>query len=206
MRKFLQTVLYEVSFYVEIIISIILVAVLMTLTTRLVLDVSGLFSPSQTIEMYLQNFLNQAMSIAIGVELIKMLTKHSSSTIIEVLLFALARQLVVNHGTSLDALLTVISLAILLASRKFLLSNFDDPTSTIVRGSQTVKMANVLARVNLLDSDKQELIRDYMVRHLKEEEKSVDIGSSIYFKDVALRVDSMKDGRITRVEIIKSHY
>lgn len=205
MRKFLQTVLYEVSFYVEIIISIILVVVLMTLTTRLVLDVSGLFSPSQTIEMYLQNFLNQAMSIAIGVELIKMLTKHSSSTIIEVLLFALARQLVVNHGTSLDALLTVISLAILLASRKFLLSNFDDPTSTIVRGSQTVKMANVLARVNL-DSDKQELMRDYMVRHLREEEKSVAIGSSIYFKDVALRVDSMKDGRITRVEIIKSHY
>lgn len=205
MRKFLQTLLYEVSFYVEIIISIILVVVLMTLTTRLVLDVSGLFSPSQTIEMYLQNFLNQAMSIAIGVELIKMLTKHSSSTIIEVLLFALARQLVVNHGTSLDALLTVISLAILLASRKFLLSNFDDPTSTIVRGSQTVKMANVLARVNL-DSDKQELMRDYMVRHLREEEKSVAIGSSIYFKDVALRVDSMKDGRITRVEIIKSHY
>lgn len=205
MRKFLQTILYELSFYVEIIISIILVVVLMTLTTRLVIDVTGIFSSSNTIEHYLQNFLNQAMSIAIGVELIKMLTKHSSSTIIEVLLFAMARQLVVAHGNPLDTLLSVISLTILLAARKYLLSNFDDHHSIIVRGSQKVKLANVLARVNL-PSKKQELMRDFMVRHLQEEEKTVAIGASIYFKDVALRVDSMKGGVITRVEIIKSHY
>ena len=205
MRKFLQTILYEASFYVEIVISVILVIVLMTLTTRLVIDISGLFSPSQTIEMYLQNFLNQAMSIAIGVELIKMLTKHTSSTIIEVLLFALARQLVVSHGSALDTLLTVISLAILFGSRKFLLSNFDAPNSIIVRGSQTVKMANILARVNI-PSQNRELMRDFMARRLKEEDKTVAIGAFIHIKDLALRVDSMSDGVITRVEIIKSHY
>ncbi|MDY4761627.1 phosphate-starvation-inducible PsiE family protein [Streptococcus thoraltensis] len=205
MRKFLQTTLYELSFYVEIIISIILGVVLAILTTRLVVDISGVFETNNTIEHYLQNFLNQAMSIAIGVELIKMLTKHTSSTIIEVLLFALARQLVVSHGSALDTLLTVISLAILFASRKFLLSNFDDPNSIIVRGSQTVKMANLLARVDIPCQNK-ELMRDFMVRHLKEEEKTVAIGAFIHVKDLALRVDSMSEGIITRVEIIKSHY
>ena len=37
MRKFLQTLLYELSFYVEILVSIILVLVLLLLTGRLVL-------------------------------------------------------------------------------------------------------------------------------------------------------------------------
>ncbi|MGT2833483.1 hypothetical protein [Streptococcus halotolerans] len=205
MRKFLQTTLYELSFYVEIIISVILAIVLATLTTRLVLDISGVFASNNTIEHYLQNFLNQAMSIAIGVELIKMLTKHTSTTIIEVLLFALARQLVVSHGNALDTLMTVISLSILFASRKFLLSHFDDPNSIIVRGSQTVKMANLLARVDIPCKDK-ELMRDFMARHLKAEDKTVAIGAFIHIKDLALRVDSMSDGIITRIEIIKSHY
>lgn len=45
-----------------------------------------------------------------------------------------------------------------------------------------------------------------MLRHLKEEEKSVTIGSSIYFDNLALRIDSMKGDKITRIEIIKSLY
>ena len=82
MRKFLQTLLYELSFYVEILVSIILVLVLLLLTGRLVLEVSSIYTSSASIEDYLQSFINQAMSIAIGVELIKMLSKHTSGTII----------------------------------------------------------------------------------------------------------------------------
>lgn len=205
MRKFLQGLLYETSFYIEIIVAIILAIVLIILTGQLLINTLGLFENPNSIEKFLQLFLKQSMSIAIGVELIKMLTKHSSSTIIEVLLFALARQLVVDHMNALDSLLIVISLAILLASLKYLLNDFDDPHSIVVRGSQKVKMANMLAHINL-PSQKQELMRDFMVRHLHEEDKTIAIGASIYFKDVALRIDSMKNGVITRVEIIKSHY
>ncbi|MGC4441438.1 hypothetical protein ABXW85_21510, partial [Streptococcus suis] len=76
-------------------------------------EVSSIYTSSASIEDYLQSFINQAMSIAIGVELIKMLSKHTSGTIIEVLLFAVARQIVVSHSSTLDMLLGVIAIAAL---------------------------------------------------------------------------------------------
>ncbi|AEJ24420.1 hypothetical protein HKO46_09665 [Streptococcus equi subsp. zooepidemicus] len=204
MRKYLQIRLYELSHYVEIIISIILVISLLVLTGRLALTLTGIFTIKSGIDIYLQSFLNQAMSIAIGVELIKMLSKHTSGTIIEVLLFAIARQIVVAHGSAKDSLLSVIALAILFATRKYLFTSFDDTSSIIVRGSQKVKIANVLARVELPVINKNELMRDLMLRHLEEEGKTATIGASIAFSDVALRVDHMHEGVITRIEIIKS--
>ncbi len=204
MRKFLQTSLYEVSFYVEILISLILILVLLALTGRLFVELTSVFTTSATIGDYLQNFLNQAMSIAIGVELIKMLSKHTSGTIIEVLLFAVARELVTSHATPLNTLYSVLAIAVLFATRKYLFTSFDDTSSIIVRGSQKVRMVNVLARINLKPHERGELLRDFMERCLEAEEKTATIGASVYFKDVALRVDSMKAGRITRVQIIKS--
>ncbi|MFS1664028.1 hypothetical protein [Streptococcus sp. zg-JUN1979] len=204
MRKFLQTTLYELSFYVEILISIILVLVLILLTSRLVIDATDIYAGSSSIESYLQDFINQAMSIAIGVELIKMLSKHTSGTIIEVLLFAAARQIVVSHGSTLDMLLGVLAIAALFATRKYLFADFDDSTNIIVRGSQKVKIANVIARVNLRGYEEGELLRDFVARHLKADDKTVSIGASVYFPDVVLRVDNVRQGVITRIEIIKS--
>ncbi|MCB2830139.1 hypothetical protein [Streptococcus dysgalactiae] len=204
MRKYLQVRLYELSYYVEILISIILLVSLLILTGHLALMLTGIFSIKSGLDTYLQNFLNQAMSIAIGVELIKMLSKHTSGTIIEVLLFAIARQIVVAHGSPVDSLLSVVALTILFATRKYLFTSFDDTSSVVVRGSQKVKVANVLARVTLPAASKDELMRDLMLRHLEMEDKLPSIGASIAFADVALRIDHMHEGVITRIEIIKS--
>lgn len=204
MRKYLQVRLYELSYYVEILISIILLVSLLILTGHLALMLTGIFSIKSGLDTYLQNFLNQAMSIAIGVELIKMLSKHTSGTIIEVLLFAIARQIVVAHGSPVDSLLSVVALTILFATRKYLFTSFDDTSSVVVRGSQKVKVANVLARVTLPAASKDELMRDLMFRHLEMEDKLPSIGASIAFADVALRIDHMHEGVITRIEIIKS--
>lgn len=204
MRKYLQVRLYELSYYVEILISIILLVSLLILTGHLALMLTGIFSIKSGLDTYLQNFLNQAMSIAIGVELIKMLSKHTSGTIIEVLLFAIARQIVVAHGSPIDSLLSVVALTILFATRKYLFTSFDDTSSVVVRGSQKVKVANVLARVTLPAASKDELMRELMLRHLEMEDKLPSIGASIAFADVALRIDHMHEGVITRIEIIKS--
>ena len=67
----------------------------------------------------LVHILDSAMTLAIGVEFIKMLCKHTPATVIEVLLFAIARQLVVMHTTPLENLITVVSIAILFAVRKY---------------------------------------------------------------------------------------
>ncbi|EHI73362.1 membrane protein [Streptococcus criceti] len=104
MRKFLQVSFYEMAFYVEILISFILMIVLILATGSLAMTIMGVFNSQGPIEDYLQHFLNQAMSIAIGVELIKMLSKHTSATVIEVLLFAIARHVVVDQSRGLNSL------------------------------------------------------------------------------------------------------
>ena len=54
-----------------------------------------------------------------------MLCKHTPETIIEVLAFALARQLIVGHAAALENMITVLAIAILFAVRKFLLNRYD---------------------------------------------------------------------------------
>ena len=67
-----------------------------------------------------QNFLSIAFNIIIGIEFLKMLFKYNVNTVIEVLLFAIARQLIVEHPTVYENFLGVASIAVLFVVRKFL--------------------------------------------------------------------------------------
>ena len=66
------------------------------------------------------------MTFAIGVEFVKMLCRHSAQTVVEVLMFATARQMVVEHMKPSQTLIGVIAIAILFAIRKFLMTEDDD--------------------------------------------------------------------------------
>ena len=66
------------------------------------------------------DFLGFALALVIAVEFVKMLSRHTPGNAIEVLLFALARKLVVSEESSLDLLLGVIAIGILFAIRRYL--------------------------------------------------------------------------------------
>lgn len=76
------------------------------------------------------SFLEHLFTVVIGIEFLKMLCHYNMDSVIEVLLFALARQMIINHGTALDQLLTVLSISILFFIRKYLFVkglDVDDP-------------------------------------------------------------------------------
>ena len=60
------------------------------------------------------------MTFAIGVEFVKMLCTHTPGTVIEVLLFAIARQMIVGHVSGFEVLAGVAAIAGLFATHKFL--------------------------------------------------------------------------------------
>lgn len=70
-------------------------------------------------------FISELMALAIGVELIKMLCIHTPESIAEVLLFAIARSIVVSHSSGTDTLLGVICIVLLFATRKYLFLSKD---------------------------------------------------------------------------------
>lgn len=127
MRKKIQEKMFEFSYILELLISCIIGIAVIILGVRLFIEMLSVTTASGG-EDVLVDILDKAMTLAIGVEFVKMLCKHTPATVIEVLLFAIARQLVVMHTSPLENLITIASIAILFTVRKFLLRN-EDKTS-----------------------------------------------------------------------------
>ena len=79
-------------------------------------------------------FLGNALTLLIGVEFVKMLAKHTAENLLEVLMFAIARQMVVEHLNMVETLIGVIAIAVIFAIRKYLLlKNSDNKEKTYDR-------------------------------------------------------------------------
>lgn len=124
MRKKLQDKMFEMSYLFELFISVIVGLAILVLGVRLAIDAVSSSVYAEGIDS-LVKILDDAIILAIGAELIKMLCKHTPETVIEVLAFALARQLIVGHAAPWENLITVAAIAVLFAVRKFLLKRND---------------------------------------------------------------------------------
>lgn len=124
MRKKLQDAMFETSYIFEFLISLIVGIGILAFGVKMIIDMSD-FSIFKDGVNGLMGVLEDAITLAIGAELIKMLCKHTPETIIEVLAFALAKQLIVGHAETWMNLITVLAIAILFSIRRFLLIRHD---------------------------------------------------------------------------------
>lgn len=67
----------------------------------------------------LNNFLGNALTIVIGIEFVKMLILHTPGAVLEVLLYAIARQVIMSHESAMENLIGVSAVAILFLIRKY---------------------------------------------------------------------------------------
>ena len=67
-----------------------------------------------------KDFLGIAFNIIIGVEFLKMVMRSKLDTVIEILLFAIARQLIVEQTTVFENGIGVIIIGLLFVIRKYL--------------------------------------------------------------------------------------
>ena len=125
-RKHFNSIIYNISRYTEIVLSIIILVVIALAGIRLIMEVAGTAVPDMDTEFF-TSFLSQALSLVVGVEFV--LCQHSAQTVVEVLMFATARQMVVEHLGPNETLLGVISIAILFGIRKYLMTDNDDMNS-----------------------------------------------------------------------------
>ena len=126
-RKRFNEVIYHVARYMEILLSVVILGVIALVGIRLVCDVTSREILSMNVDFFTE-FLANALSLVVGVEFVKMLCRHSAQTVVEVLLFATARQMVVEHLDPVQTLIGIIGIAILFAVRKYLMTDSDDMT------------------------------------------------------------------------------
>ena len=113
----LPDIIYRIAQFLEIVISII-VALAIILSFYSIFVELNLMVNDPTVGLH--EFLGTAFNVVIGIEFLKMLCRHSVGSVVEVLLFALARGLVVDHGTPIANLITVSTITLLFVVRKFL--------------------------------------------------------------------------------------
>ena len=113
----------KVAFFasvIEIAISIIVLIAIVIAGIQVVREVFSLAGDPKAHEGFTV-FLGHAFNLIIGVEFIKMLAKHTAENLLEVLMFAIARQMVVEHLNMVETLIGVVAIAVIFAIRKYLL-------------------------------------------------------------------------------------
>ena len=81
-----------------------------------------------TVDAYfsdLNTFLHNILTIVVGLEFVRMLIDMTPGNTLEVLIMATARQIIMNHESSMALLIGVVCIGILFAIRRFLIPRSD---------------------------------------------------------------------------------
>ena len=117
--------LYQVSEGLELIIALVAVVGVVIAAVNLFPELLVYWQNRTNGEAFLI-FLDAVFDVVIGVEFIKMLCKPSSQNIMEVLIFLIARHMIVQKTSALEDLLSVVSIGILFFFRRFMLATKPD--------------------------------------------------------------------------------
>jgi len=116
-RTQLRNRIIQASSLLEILLSGLVLIGLLFSAVPLIRWMPGLLIDGNEVEI--RTFLERSLDIVIGIEFIKMLAKHSPGSSLEVLLYAIARHLVVGHDSALENLLSVGAIALIFIVRKY---------------------------------------------------------------------------------------
>lgn len=103
---------------------------ILVLIAALVMEVYSMF----TTEGYFANlhlFLHNILTIVVGLEFVRMLIDMTPGNTLEVLIMATARHIIMNHEDKWTLLVGIICIAILFATRRFLIPR-DEMTEDLV--------------------------------------------------------------------------
>ena len=122
MKSTIVKFLLKTAWILELVIALF---ILMVTVVQMVLTAKHSLNYLNLGQFSLNDFFISTMTIVVGLEFVKMLILHTPRAVTDVLLFAIARQLVVSHSSSMDTLLGVAAVALIFLIKKFLLSRED---------------------------------------------------------------------------------
>jgi len=117
-KTFDSNKLGTIANYFEVAIAII---ILVIAAIRAIEIISGIFGLSLVIlQVGFEQILSMMLALVIGIEFTKMLFKHTPESVLDVLLFAIARQVIMYHEGTMDLLFGIVAIAGLFAIKRYL--------------------------------------------------------------------------------------
>lgn len=194
-----------VASYVEIYVSILILIGIILLSgselRNIIIIGEDILNGTETISISM--FLGTAFELIIGIEFVKMLAKHTPSSAVEVLLYAIARQLIsTTHGNMLDALIGVVAIGLLFAIRKYLSETIhrSKDNEFVVNGSITIDELNDKIGSNI-DPVLGNTIAGILFNNASREKVTLTPGYSVKIDEYKFQVYSMDAGLIKQVKI-----
>ena len=121
MQKTLSKAFYILVHVLEYLIAIMTIVVLVGLLVAEINKMFVLEGYFSSADAYLQNIL----TIVVGLEFVRMLINLTPANTLEVLIVAIARQVIINHDNAISNIACVLCIGGLFAIRKFLISKSD---------------------------------------------------------------------------------
>ena len=105
--------------FLEIFLACLLAIALAICAVQMIPSLFDLAVSSEHISPF-HEYLESLFVLVIGTEALKMLCKHTPGSALEVLLFTIAREMVVKETSPVENLIVVVSIAVIFAIRKYL--------------------------------------------------------------------------------------
>jgi len=201
MKEYISYLLKKLATILEFFIALMLSVGIILLCIRMVTSLENI--PNLNVWPNYDDLLDTCFNLIIGVELIRMMYYHTPNTVFEVLLFAIARQIIIDHSSIIGSFVGVCAIAALFATRKFLFCEFDVADEIIFRSSMKVKAANKILGINIPYTGNETLL-DVFLSKCEEYNVEIGVGTCIYFSDFGLLAVKMHGEKITRIQIIRS--
>lgn len=133
--------LKELIFIVEMILAVMILFGVLAGLVSSVLQIPHILTTTRE-QFYnsFKNFLGNALLLIVGVELIRMLITHTTRATLELIIFVIARKLLIYTDSMMDIFLGTIALAIAFATIKYLLPTWDKGScNPIYPGSMKIR-------------------------------------------------------------------
>lgn len=163
--------------------------------------------PSESYQIF-EDFLGYALVLIVGIELMLMIINHSTRAILELILFVIARKMLIYAHTMLDLVLGTLAIAIVFAIIRFLI--YSDNDEDIIKREKNIygasaKVKDVSKRTGLSIPDDKGVTIGGLVSSLADEANHpVEEGSIFRTGNIKIEVLKVSRGLIKEVKITKN--
>ncbi len=194
----------RLTYYLEFVLAMFIVVAVIIGMVDLIRYIVLIFTtnPIDTYEIF-QRFFGHVLLLVVGIELVIMLVFHSPSSVIEVLLYAVARKLLLGNQGMVDFGSGIVAIAAIFAIRKFL---FVEDMSDSIDTRNTFSAATPIKYINeLLDIKIPEVLGNTIggvISHVAENScRSLAEGAQFEILNIKVRILKMNDEVIEKVSI-----
>lgn len=162
--------------------------------------------PADSYQIF-QSFLAYALLLIVGVELILMVLYHSTKSILELVLFVIARKMLIYSNNMIDLVLGTLAIAIVFATLKFLVLN--GKKDIIKREGLICSAETIIKDINQIgyniQTNKGETLGNLVSNLASERHQELKEGIEFKSGKTKIKITKLKDtGKIEEVMLINN--